>query len=319
MEVKNRKKSNKNEKTFVAKVIREQDTTKLSKFEESYKETLKTQRNHRVIARLVFILCVLIVAYFWKTNEKPFATLKDHFPLRVQQLECNTNTVHSCSKKCGRLVSDNLVPLNDAKIIKEFTLKYFNQTPKIKGLYLIHVITYIFQLLLVLGAVNIVSISNGTHFKQSFDIANKAYIVFRLMVVNLIHLIEERFEANKEFLSLSHPIFISQITNNTPSVLDKNYFLDNVDQEQFPYSHYTAILFLSDFKKDFTGGRFIFNDQNKTKSIVEPKIGRVIIYSTGAENTNYIEYIQSGTRYAMTIPLTCDRKHGLHTMSEFGI
>lgn len=124
------------------------------------------------------------------------------------------------------------------------------------------------------------------------------------MVINLMHLIEERFNVNKEFIRLADPIFVTQITNNTPTNLEnEQYFHDRVGLNS---CHYTAIMYLNDFNKDFTGGRFIFNDGNKTKGTVDPKFSRVLLFTTGPENTNYIEQVKTGIRYAMTISFTCE-------------
>ena len=47
-------------------------------------------------------------------------------------------------------------------------------------------------------------------------------------------------------------------------------------QETYGSFHYTSLLYLTTYKKDFTGGRFIFIDKAQN-STVEPKLGKIII------------------------------------------
>lgn len=72
-------------------------------------------------------------------------------------------------------------------------------------------------------------------------------------------------------------------------------------QETYSSFHYTSLLYLNDYQREFQGGRFIFIDENKVEnrtlhSIVEPKSGRVNVFTSGAENVHKIEHVTSGTR-----------------------
>lgn len=60
---------------------------------------------------------------------------------------------------------------------------------------------------------------------------------------------------------------------------------------------------MNDHHRDFEGGRFIFVDENvaenrTTFSSIEPKKGRVSVFTSGAENVHHIEKVEKGTRYA---------------------
>lgn len=60
---------------------------------------------------------------------------------------------------------------------------------------------------------------------------------------------------------------------------------------------------------DFTGGRLIFLDGKSTKPFnvtLEPRKGRVAMFTSGAENVHFVERVKSGVRYAVTISFTCD-------------
>lgn len=45
-------------------------------------------------------------------------------------------------------------------------------------------------------------------------------------------------------------------------------------QETYKSFHYTTLLYLNDFGRDFEGGRFVFIDKNNVKTIIEPRKGK---------------------------------------------
>lgn len=67
---------------------------------------------------------------------------------------------------------------------------------------------------------------------------------------------------------------------------------------------------MNDYNVDFQGGRFIFIDE-KVNRTVEPKKGRLSIFTSGAENPHYVERVTRGVRFAMTISFTCDTKYSI--------
>lgn len=65
---------------------------------------------------------------------------------------------------------------------------------------------------------------------------------------------------------------------------------------------------MTDYKRDFTGGRFIFIDEHaKANRTIEPREGRVSAFTSGVENRHYVEPVTGGTRYALTMGFTCDK------------
>lgn len=40
-------------------------------------------------------------------------------------------------------------------------------------------------------------------------------------------------------------------------------------------------------------------------------LGRVSMFTSGAENLHYVEKVTQGTRFALTIAFTCDEKHAI--------
>lgn len=100
---------------------------------------------------------------------------------------------------------------------------------------------------------------------------------------------------------------------------------------------------MNEFHRDFEGGRFIFIDENKDDnrtaySSIEPKKGRVSVFTSGGENVHHIEKVTQGIRYeclpkilsriqwikskpilfryAMTISFTCNREFAIADPAE---
>lgn len=67
---------------------------------------------------------------------------------------------------------------------------------------------------------------------------------------------------------------------------------------------------MSDHGVDFTGGRLIFID-NKVNVTLEPRKGRVAMFSSGAENLHFVERVEKGKRFAITVSFTCDVSHSI--------
>lgn len=77
-------------------------------------------------------------------------------------------------------------------------------------------------------------------------------------------------------------------------------------QETYSSFHYTSLLYLNEYQRDFQGGRFIFVDEDKvenrtTLSTIEPKKGRISVFTSGAENLHHIEKVTQGTRFVIKI------------------
>lgn len=85
-------------------------------------------------------------------------------------------------------------------------------------------------------------------------------------------------------------------------------------QDTYKSFHFTTLLYLNDYNIDFKGGRFVFIDE-KFNRTVEPRTGRVSMFTSGKENLHYVEKVQSGTRYAMTISFTCDKNYAIEDPS----
>lgn len=83
------------------------------------------------------------------------------------------------------------------------------------------------------------------------------------------------------------------------------------DKESNKHVHYSVIIFLSSYKRNFNGGRFLFVDYEKKKkksNFIDPKVGRIVVYSAGEENSHIIENILNGHLSALSLSFTCDKE-----------
>lgn len=89
--------------------------------------------------------------------------------------------------------------------------------------------------------------------------------------------------------------------------------------------HYSGLLYMSTYDKDFKGGRFkflnyntplptytgddlVYSDEEFLETIVEPRAGRMVIFTAGPENPHYVERVTAGERYVLSFWFTCDEK-----------
>lgn len=123
--------------------------------------------------------------------------------------------------------------------------------------------------------------------------------------------VAQHFKISPDVLYLTHPTFFSRLTNLPPGTEHDEYWHPHVDKDTYESFHYTSLLYLSDYGEDFDGGRFVFVDKDNVNSTVEPRKGRVSMFTSGKENTHFVERVRSGTRFAMTVSFTCDPKHAI--------
>ncbi|CAG02580.1 unnamed protein product, partial [Tetraodon nigroviridis] len=139
--------------------------------------------------------------------------------------------------------------------------------------------------------------------------------------------IADTFGLDPKQMYLTKPTFFSRINSTTAKTQHDEYWHPHVDKDDTaittvllsmdrvsPVTYgsfdYTSLLYLSNYGSDFTGGRFIFMD-NESNSTVEPRAGRVSFFSSGSENIHRVEKVTWGTRYAITVSFTCDPEHAI--------
>uniref|UniRef100_A0A3Q0SRI8 2-oxoglutarate and iron dependent oxygenase domain containing 3 n=1 Tax=Amphilophus citrinellus TaxID=61819 RepID=A0A3Q0SRI8_AMPCI len=122
--------------------------------------------------------------------------------------------------------------------------------------------------------------------------------------------IAQTFDLDPTLMYLTKPTFFSRINSTAAKTQHDEYWHPHIDKVTYGSFDYTSLLYLSDYGSDFTGGRFVFMDQNGNRT-VEPRAGRVSFFSSGSENLHRVEKVAWGTRYAITVSFTCDPAHAI--------
>ncbi|KAJ8972222.1 hypothetical protein NQ314_000283 [Rhamnusium bicolor] len=133
--------------------------------------------------------------------------------------------------------------------------------------------------------------------------------VYKLVRTKIQNAIAETFGIDINSLFLTHPTFFSRLTSLEAVTPHDEYWHAHIDKHTYESFHYTSLLYLNDYGVDFKGGRFIFfNDiSNPTKNVtVEPRKGRVSMFTSGSENPHSVERVSEGLRFAITVSFTCD-------------
>lgn len=109
-------------------------------------------------------------------------------------------------------------------------------------------------------------------------------------------------DANEKGMHISHPVHSDNCVLQDGEVLTCAK-----EHPAYTWRDYSAILYFND---DFTGGQFIFAAPNQTvEAIVKPKCGRMVAFSAGFENLHGVLGIKQGTRCALPVWFTLDKKH----------
>nr|CAD7428683.1 unnamed protein product [Timema monikensis] len=267
----------------------------------------------RVWARAVLILGVLTVIYFGSKdgNEVAFAKQKEILRHRAQDVVCSDSyrteleQFPGCvPERCGRVVFDQLVSGSEADAL----LKIAQQGLALGGSE---------------GGASILdlhsgALSQGKNFvniyklDQAKGIFRKSdFIIYKVVKTKIQHAVAHHFGVRADALHLTHPTFFSRLTSAPAKTVHDEYWHPHVDKETYESFHYTSLLYLTDYGHDFQGGRFVFVDKDNSNKTVEPRKGRVSMFTSGSENVHYVEKVSSGTRYAITVSFTCDEKYAI--------
>ncbi|XP_033736717.1 2-oxoglutarate and iron-dependent oxygenase domain-containing protein 3-like [Pecten maximus] len=117
--------------------------------------------------------------------------------------------------------------------------------------------------------------------------------------------IAKEFGVKPSALFLTEPTFFSRMNTKPASTVHDEYWHAHIDKVTYGSFHYTSLLYLSSYGKEFSGGRFIFVDKDVNRT-VEPRLGRVSFFTSGSENVHFVEKLIEGERFAITISFTCD-------------
>lgn len=207
-------------------------------------------------------------------------------------------------KECGRFVSDAIVSHQEALELRMLAELVFNMASPSGGVAVFDLSS---------GA-----LSNGTQFVNLYKLLgndertkvlrSKSLDIFQRVKNKILSALAMSFRVPAESLYLTSPVFFSRMTTKPAKTMNDEYWNVHVDMKTYGKFHYTTLLYLSTFGDEFYGGRFIFLDPIRNVT-VEPRFGRVSVFTSGSENPHMVEKLTQGVRYAMTIPFTCDARH----------
>ncbi|XP_014601474.1 PREDICTED: 2-oxoglutarate and iron-dependent oxygenase domain-containing protein 3-like [Polistes canadensis] len=262
----------------------------------------------RVWSRCILIVGVLFIVWYNSRNGKEIqlAKQKDILVTRTQTVECSEefknelNQFPGClPEKCGRMVTDKLVTSAESDVLLKLAINGMSLGGSDGGATILDLHS---------GA-----LSKGSKFVNIYQLEGRDKIfnavdfaMYKVVKTKIQHSIAHYFGVDVDKIHLTKPTFFSQMTNVPAKTIHDEYWHPHVDKETYKHFHYTSLLYLNDYDRDFKGGRFIFINDNNVNSTVEPRKGRVLMFTSGSENLHAVEKVQSGTRYALTVSFTCD-------------
>ena len=135
--------------------------------------------------------------------------------------------------------------------------------------------------------------------------SNAEFAIYKQVKDKIHKYIAKQFKIPATGLYLTSPTFFSKLTSNEPLNIHDQYWHMHIDKKTYKSFHYTSLLYLNTYYDQFSGGRFVFVDK-KANYTVEPKQNRVLVFTSGSENGHFVERVEKGVRYAITISFTCD-------------
>ncbi|XP_030840381.1 2-oxoglutarate and iron-dependent oxygenase domain-containing protein 3-like [Strongylocentrotus purpuratus] len=271
----------------------------------------------RILIRLSTIAVLLVGAHLYFGQGQsvliPLAKQTETLPAKFIYVKCSEDfeadraKFPECAPKlCGRGVMDTIVSEKEAKQLVEVAKKGLSYGGSNGGASILDLHS---------GA-----LSKGDSFINIYQYIEQKNLgnvfssedirLYRKVADKIKVAISARFQIPGQKIYLTHPTFFSRMNSKKAKTLHDEYWHPHVDKKTYETFDYTSLLYLTDYDVDFKGGRFVFID-DKANSTVEPKLGRLSFFTSGSENTHFVEKVTSGTRYAITVSFTCDKKHAI--------
>ncbi|XP_053612119.1 2-oxoglutarate and iron-dependent oxygenase domain-containing protein 3-like [Plodia interpunctella] len=314
-EFKNRNKNNDGDVSEKKSVIKEN----VEKVEEDPRPHPPSPDSRKIISlnvlsRAIVITSLLIVVYFSSKDDKMkiFARHTVFLAGKGQILECSLNYLKDIDKyegcfpkECKRFVTDKVISPKETEELLVMAKKGFQQYDSTEG---------ITTLDLDSGA-----LTNGVHNVNIYQ--NKDKSAFWIEDFNLFRNVKEKvkfaivhhFAVEPSKIFLTRPALfmeIKKLSSEKSKTFPITYWQPHVDNDFDNSYHFTAVLYLSNYNKDFKGGRFVFVDENVNKTI-EPRKSRLNMFTSGGENRYYIEKVTSGIKYIVMYFFTCDKQYAI--------
>ncbi|XP_022599172.1 2-oxoglutarate and iron-dependent oxygenase domain-containing protein 3 [Seriola dumerili] len=270
-----------------------------------------------LVALLLVAVCVCRTWWYMSSVDSDItATLVSQGELvsplpRVYTVPCsedyeNYKRYPGCTPhRCGRAVTDSVVSREEAQVLRRLAERGLALAGSEGGASILDLHS---------GA-----LSMGKQFVNIYRyfgdqirdvITPEDFQLYRDVRERIQTVIAETFDLDQTLMYLTKPTFFSRINSTAAKTQHDEYWHPHIDKVTYGSFDYTCLLYLSDYGSDFTGGRFVFMDQNGNQT-VEPRAGRVSFFSSGSENLHRVEKVTWGTRYAITVSFTCDPAHGI--------
>jgi len=250
-----------------------------------------------------FTFSMYLVDYLHHMDENTLAYASEEHHFVYRKVPCSKDydkSFKGCVPKvCGRAVQDDLIEKYEIDILKEMVervMKYGGGS----------------------GGATILDLHSGAlsykdKFVNIYKVTNDA--IFSASEINTYVRVKDRiqeaiastFKIDKSRLFLTKPTFFSRLTNRTAVTSHDEYWHPHIDKVTYGSFYYTSLLYLTTYDEHFTGGRFVFKDKAENMT-VEPRVRRLSYFTSGRENEHFVEKVESGTRYAITVSFTCDPK-----------
>ncbi|TWW81676.1 2-oxoglutarate and iron-dependent oxygenase domain-containing protein 3, partial [Takifugu flavidus] len=304
-------------------------------------------RGSRATAALLLVTVSVFVAALWlyvtSLDSDVTETLVSQAEFvspqpRVYNIQCsedynNYKRYPGCTpQKCGRAVIDAVVSREEAQSLKRLAERGLALAGSEGGASILDL--HSGALSMGKQFVNIYRYF-GDHIGDVFT--EEDFQLYRAVRGRIQAVIADTFGLDPKLMYLTKPTFFSRINSTTAKTQHDEYWHPHIDKVTYGSFDYTSLLYLSDYGSDFSGGRFIFMDQD-SNSTVEPRAGnyqlikcsislcyfepclfprsflhtgRVSFFSSGSENIHRVEKVTWGTRYAITVSFTCDPEYAI--------
>ncbi|EDO41203.1 predicted protein [Nematostella vectensis] len=239
-----------------------------------------------------------------------FVSVDDSVSRKFLNVKCSNDygtKFKSCvPKKCGRAVMDDVVSFEEAVYLADLAKRGMKHGGSSGG----PTILDLHSGALTYGEkfVNIYTLAKKLKTGELFT--KKDFEVYKQVKNKIKNAIATEFNIDQNSLYLTKPTFFSRMTAKPAKTIHDEYWHPHIDKTTYGSFYYTSLLYLSDYGRNFTGGRFVFVDKN-TNHTVEPKTARVSFFTSGSENLHHVEKVKNGTRFAITVSFTCDPKFAI--------
>lgn len=140
--------------------------------------------------------------------------------------------------------------------------------------------------------------------------SGRDFELYRRVIRDLKTTVEQAFDRQLYFTA---PTFVARLSGEnaswSPSSPHDEYWHPHVDKANTAHYEYSGLLYLSDYGVDFQGGLFEFLDERNRSSLqVQPRKGRLLLFSASKENRHRVRRVTEGVRFALSFWFACDAR-----------